>query len=116
VSVERRYSARHPLDLRVDIRYRKRRFYCARARNLSVDGMYLEVQSLTLPTGTLVELEFECQGRQWLVPAIVVHHAGNGVGVMFRDPQAALFKALIQPETAAPPPLAPPERPPLHRF
>jgi hypothetical protein len=78
--------------------------------------MYLEVQSVTLPTGTLVELEFECQGREWLVPAIVVHHAGNGVGVMFRDPQAGLFKALIQPETAARPPQAAPERAPLHRF
>lgn len=116
MSVERRYSVRHPLDLRVHIRYRKRRFYDARGRNLSVDGMYLEVQSVTLPTGTLVELEFECQGRGWLVPAIVVHHTGAGVGVMFRDPQPALFKDLIQPEGSPRPPQAVPERVPLHPF
>lgn len=116
MSVERRYSARHPLDLRVHIRYRKRRFYCARARNLSVDGMYLEVQAVTLPTGTLVELEFECQGSNRLLPAIVVHHAGNGVGVMFRDPQPALFKDLIQSGSTARPPRTGPERAPLHPF
>jgi len=103
MSVERRYSARYPVDVAVDIRYRKRRFYSARASNLSTDGMYLQVQSLTLPTGTLVELELECQGRDWLVPAVVVSHNAGGVGVMFRDPQPELFKALTHPAVMAPP-------------
>lgn len=103
MSVERRYSARFPIDLQVQIRYRKRRFYSAHACNLSTDGMYLQVQSLTLPTGTLVELELECEGRNWLVPAVVVHHNGAGVGVMYRDPQPELFRAHTHPRAQVPP-------------
>jgi len=79
----------------VNIRYRKRRFYCARAHNLSADGMYLDVRSVTLPTGTLVELELHTQGLEWLVPAVVVHHHGGGVGVMFREPQTHLFRHIL---------------------
>jgi hypothetical protein len=104
MSVERRYSARHPIDLNVHVRYRKRRFYCAHAHDLSTDGMYLKVRNVTLPSGTLVELEFELEGKAWLVPAIVVHHHDAGVGVMFRDPQPALFDHLIHRRSSTLPP------------
>ncbi|MEA3276201.1 MAG: PilZ domain-containing protein [Pseudomonadota bacterium] len=104
MSVEHRYSARHSIDLQVHIRYRKRRFYCAHARNLSTDGIYLEVQSVTLPTGTHVELEFDSQGEYFLIPAVVAHHNGSGVGVMFRDPQSGLFKYLTRLQAPAMPP------------
>ncbi len=117
MSAERRYSARHPIDQPVYIRYRKRRFSCALASNLSNQGMFLEVRNLTLPTGTPIELEFDCLGTQWLIPAIVVHHnesggpgsgrqasRGSGIGVMFRDAQPALYHALSQTESLRSPP------------
>jgi hypothetical protein len=104
MSVERRYSSRHPVDVRVQIRYRKRRFYCAHARNLSTDGMYLDIQAVTLPSGTLVELELDHQGRDWLVPAVVVHQDGRGIGVMFRDPQVDLFRDLTRSKACLMPP------------
>jgi hypothetical protein len=104
MSVERRYGARHAVDFRVQILYRKRRFYSARARNLSEDGMYLDVRSVTLPTGTLVELELDSDGKDRLVPAVVVHRGDGGVGVMFRHPQAELLRELKSfPEPALPP-------------
>jgi hypothetical protein len=96
MSVERRYRSRQPINIRVHIRYRNRRFYSGRALNLSTDGMYLEVQSVTLPTGTLVELELDSCGRDRLVPAVVVHAARGGIGVMFRDPQTELFRELMR--------------------
>jgi hypothetical protein len=96
MSPERRYSARRSVDLCVHIRYRGRRLHCAIARNLSVDGMYLDVRSITLPNGTLVELELEIEGKELLVPAIVVHHSGSGVGVMFRSSQPELFESLCR--------------------
>ncbi|MBK1701651.1 PilZ domain-containing protein [Thiococcus pfennigii] len=95
MSVERRYSKRYAIDLQVQIRYRRRRFSHAWARNLSEQGMYLDVRAVTLPTGTLVELELQCLGREWLIPAIVIHHQGGGIGVMFRDPQDELYRGLI---------------------
>ncbi len=91
---ERRACARHPADVPVQIRYRRRRFIGAQGRNLSIEGMYLEVRNLTLPCGTLVDLELESSGRSWLIPAIVVHRDGSGVGVMFCDPQPALADGL----------------------
>ena len=96
MSHERRYSARRSVDLCVHIRYRGRRLHCANARNLSVGGMYLDVRSVTLPNGTLVELELECEGKELLVPAIVVHRGKTGVGVMFRSSQPELFEALCR--------------------
>jgi hypothetical protein len=105
MTVERRYSARHSVSLPVYIRYRKRRFLTARARDLSVGGMFLAVQSLTLPTGTPIELEFRGLGRSWLLPAIVIHGDNSGIGVVFRDPQPELFRGLTQAVAATPLPV-----------
>ena len=93
---ERRYCARHRLALPVYIRYRKRRFLGAQARNISSGGMYLAVQSLTLPTGTPVELELNHLGKKELIPAVVIHAGTSGIGVMFREPQVALFQRILQ--------------------
>jgi hypothetical protein len=96
VSNERRYGARSRLDLPVYIRYGRRPFLGASARDLSVGGMHLSVQSLILPVGTPVELELSCLGREWLIPAVVVHGDNTGIGVMFREPQTELFRGLMQ--------------------
>lgn len=104
MAVERRYSARHRIHLPVYIRYRRRPFLSARARDLSVGGMFLDVQALTLPTGTMVELELSALGRSWLLPAIVIHGNQSGIGVMFREPQPALFRGLLSAADRAPPP------------
>lgn len=104
MTVERRYSTRYAVDLQVHIVYRRRRFFNARARNLSEQGMYLDVRAITLPTGTLIELELDCLGQAWRIPAVVVHHQARGVGVMFRDPQPELYRGLIDGSTARRPP------------
>ncbi|NBC49078.1 MAG: PilZ domain-containing protein [Gammaproteobacteria bacterium] len=104
---ERRYGARHPLDLPVYIRYHKRPFLGATACNLSIGGMFLSVQALTLPNGTPIELELRCAGKRWLLPAIVTYGDNSGIGVMFQEPQPALFHELIEHRNAElPPPLA----------
>lgn len=103
MSEERRYAARHRLQLPVYIRYGRRPFLGACARDLSVSGMFLSVQSLTLPTGTPIELELSCLGRDWLIPAVVVSGDNTGIGVMFREPQAELFRGLMQATDMLPP-------------
>jgi hypothetical protein len=96
MTAERRYCARHPLSLPVQVLYGRRRFCSARVRSLSVQGMSLTLRNLTLPLGTLVELELGGLGRDWLVEAVVVHSAGSEAGVMFREPQPALYQGLLQ--------------------
>ena len=91
--IEHRYRARQPIDIPVQILYRKRRFRGARGRNLSDQGMSLEIRDLTLPTGTMVVLEFHEAGRAWTIPAIVVHADASGIGVMFRDAQTDLLQS-----------------------
>lgn len=104
---ERRYGARHRLDLPVYIRYHKRPFLGATARDLSISGMFLSVQALTLPNGTPIELELRCAGKRWLLPAIVTYGDGSGIGVMFQEAQPALFHELVEQRSATlPPPLA----------
>jgi hypothetical protein len=100
---ERRYSARHRIELPVYIRYGRRPFQGACAIELSIAGMFLSVHALTLPVGTPVELEFSGLGRHWLLPAVVVHGDNSGVGVMFREPQPELFQGMIA-DTVMPPP------------
>jgi hypothetical protein len=102
---EQRYSARHPLDLPVYIRYRKRPFLTAKACNLSAAGMFLSVKALTLPTGTPIELELRAHGKRWLLPAIVTHGDNSGIGVMFQGQQDDLFQELVNGSETPMPPL-----------
>jgi hypothetical protein len=102
---EKRVGARQTIDLPVYIRYRKRRFLGAQARNITIGGMFLEVQSLTLPIGTPVELEFREFGRGWLIPGIVIRGDSHGIGVQFRDPQPDLLRELTQLRSDMPPPV-----------
>jgi hypothetical protein len=96
MTAERRYSARHPIDLKVEVLYGRRRFNGARARNLSNQGMFLTLPKVTLPAGTPVTLELSCLGREWLIAAVVIHRGIEGVGVMFREPQPALYQGALQ--------------------
>jgi len=82
------------MELRVYIRYRRRRFHAARARELSSVGMTLAVQSLTLPNGTPIELEFRGPNRSWLIAAAVTHSDNSGIGVIFCDPQPELLASI----------------------
>jgi hypothetical protein len=96
MTIEHRYCARRPIELKVYIRYRKRRFFCATGRDLSDQGMFLEVRNLTLPTGTMVELDLSALGRDWLIPAIVTHRAESGIGVIFRESRPELLGVIGQ--------------------
>lgn len=91
MSVERRYSKRHPMDGDVYIRYRKQRAFPARAVDCSMQGITLKTESLTLLTGALVELEIFRDGRLWEAMGIVCHTRADVIGVMFWQPQPELY-------------------------
>ena len=90
MSVNRRYSKRHPVNFVLYIIYRDKRIFPARAKNLCIDGMFIQTDSLTLPKGNLVDLEFSLSDNSWQIPAVVVHTSPEGLGVMFRKSQPAL--------------------------
>lgn len=81
----------------VQVLYGKRRFRSARVRNLSAQGMSLTLRNLTLPAGTLVELELDGPGPDRRpVAAVVVRSLGSEATVAFREPQIALARDLAQ--------------------
>ncbi len=93
---ERHHTARHPIDIKVQILYHGLRSFTARGRSLSNQGMYLDVRNVTLPVGTQVELEMECLGKPWRLGAVVVHRSPAGVGVKFHEAQPTLGGRLEQ--------------------
>jgi hypothetical protein len=95
MSVEKRYSKRYPMDGDVYIRYRKQRLFPAKAVNCSVQGIFLQTESLTMLTGALIELELFRDGRQWTFTGVVTHTQADGVGVMFWKPQPDLYESVI---------------------
>jgi hypothetical protein len=86
----------------VQVRYRQLRPFPGRASNLSLEGAYLNTQKLKIPTGTLVDLDFQAYGWQWSIAALVVQVSSGGMGVMFREPQPALYQVFSQPGTRTP--------------
>ena len=111
---EHRYSTPPDLDFAVRIVLHRRRVFGTLGRGLSEQAMNLEVRNLTLPTGTPVALELECQGKEWRVDALVAHRDGNRLGVLFREPQPELYRALTQGDArVSPGTAAVSERPPV---
>ena len=102
MSVERRYSKRYPMQGDVYIRYRKQRAFPARAVNCSLYGISLQTENLSLLSGSLVELEFFYQGRQWLIMGIVTHSNAEGLGVMFWQTQPEFYEAVVSRATGLP--------------
>jgi hypothetical protein len=99
MSVEKRYSKRYPVDCDVYIRYRKQRAFPAQAEDCSLYGMYLKTENLTLLTGAMVELDIFLEGRNWEITGLVTHTQKNGLGVMFWEPQAEFYAAVIEAST-----------------
>ena len=116
MTIETRHQRRVRLNFDVNIIYRGRLFQ-ASAGNLSSEGMFLRTDALTLPTGTLIEMEFKLGVIKWLIAGLVVRQSPSGIGIMYRNPQMALFELAsniatvhpLQPEPGAPlqPPVTP---------
>jgi hypothetical protein len=90
MSIEKRYQERVDLEFDAQLVYRRRGFP-VRIKNLSTEGIFLETGVLTIPTGTLVDMEFDLAEHSWQISGLVVHRAPEGIGVMFRMDQPELF-------------------------
>jgi hypothetical protein len=60
--------------------------------NLSVEGIRLRTGTFSIPTGTLVDMEFSLGDHNWQISGLVVHQVREGVGIMFRVSQPELFE------------------------
>lgn len=100
MTVDTRHQARVDLDIDVLIAYRKR---CIRARsvNVSDSGMFLQVNSTTIPPGTYIGLEFVIDNTSWQIDGLVVRQDANGIGCLFRMAQPELISSALGMHRAA---------------
>ncbi len=66
-----------------------------RTRNISLGGVFLETKKRP-EVGSVVDLRFVWGEETFVGKARVVHHADDGVGVAFIDPEADFLKALAE--------------------
>ncbi|PLY15685.1 MAG: hypothetical protein C0631_06055 [Sedimenticola sp.] len=95
--IEHRYSLRRPIEAEVVLNFRALGLVRGKVRDLGVGGMFVDLGCVQLPLNALVEvsllLDCRATGEAIRAEAMVVHQAGGGVGLMFRDldPQCHMF-------------------------
>lgn len=88
MDMERRYQQRKALDLDVVLYDGQGQVGAFKARNLSIGGIYIETGPVDLCVGDLLDvfcLVDRHRAKRHNLRGIVVHHANDGIGVMFRD-------------------------------
>ncbi len=86
--MERRLLERNRVSTTVYLRVPGRRVRRCRARDLSATGVFLELESMELPTGTVVNLVFAVSldntVRLHHRKAVVAHVSDDGAGLMMQ--------------------------------
>jgi c-di-GMP-binding flagellar brake protein YcgR len=98
VFMENRWVQRQPTDCEVILETPEAGQIRARARNISLGGMFLVTDTETPPIESLVDLDFTLLNADLAVhhhlPGQVVHTSGEGVGVMFCDFNPATLSSM----------------------
>ena len=97
--MEKRWSRRVPVQWGTRVVTLDGRLITGQARNVSLEGMFMEVDRNGLEHNDLVRLRFGLpigpgEVRTYEVPAGVVHKAPDGVGLFFAEFDQDLFRRL----------------------
>ena len=92
-----RASCRQIVSFSVQLKTRERQAIECSARNLSVEGMLLEMGPVILSIGDQVDLTISLKEGVFSVPAVVLHSNSDCTGIMFCHPQPALYRIIAQP-------------------
>ena len=86
--MEQRWSLRTSVTFEVKVSYKCHPVVLGRARNIGLEGLFIDTGIMVLPVGSWIEVEFALACRAgWLqvrMPAIVVHRNGQGCGIAFQ--------------------------------
>ncbi len=91
--MEHRYQKRTPLSLDVTVLVGDGFKVCGRSRDISIEGMFVELVGQSIPTNTVVDIECAYLG---CLPGLVVHTEGRGIGVMFRSTDGDEIERIAQ--------------------
>jgi hypothetical protein len=96
--MEKRYDRRRSIRVRVSVHDRLGRRGTFETRNATAEGLFIETGRLGLATGDVIWIEDAGTGpRRWPTPlsAVVVHRAGDGIGVLLSQPMPEVFDGLV---------------------
>lgn len=87
--MEHRWINRYPAIVDVQLYQHDRPVARCKARDVGIEGMFVDTGPLLYRANTLLEVEFEVElnrrfhrSRSYRLPVIVVHHANEGIGLM----------------------------------
>jgi hypothetical protein len=96
--VEHRWSPRKPINMEVNLFYPPLGSVTGKTRNISLEGMYVEMNGTDIPQQARLEVAFITrhgeQERVHRLPAYVVHSHEHGVGLMLQHVGYHEFDAL----------------------
>lgn len=99
--MEHRWNERKDTDFQVLLYRQGHAAITGRLRNLGLEGMYIETGPRDLAEGMVLHVAFSLEGqtgKQHLrLPALVVHHSEQGVGMMlFRPMTTQLLERILR--------------------
>ena len=98
MAVEHRWSTRKPLSIEVNLYYPPLGMINGKTRDISLEGMFVELQGVHIPPQSRLEVAFTAatNGKQTehRLPAYVVHQRDGGIGLMLQHVGYREFDAL----------------------
>ncbi|HFD80831.1 MAG TPA: PilZ domain-containing protein [Gammaproteobacteria bacterium] len=95
---EQRWSARKEISIDVGLHYPPIGLIRGVTRNISLEGMFVELRGARIPEQTRLEISFTSPGHgkgvEHRLPAYVVHSSERGVGLMLQHTGYQEFDAL----------------------
>ena len=96
--MEKRWAARRPVKISVDLRYKDMEVVNCQTRDISLNGAFIEVHQLQPTVDAPIDLIFRLgdPGRytKYKVPGKVARATGEGIGVMFEELDISSFRSL----------------------
>jgi hypothetical protein len=100
MDLEHRWSTRKNIRLDVSLHYPPVGVIRGRTRNISLEGMFVDLDGAAVPSQARVEIRFRAHPHgtdfEYRLPAYVVHSGNRGIGVMLQHSGYREFDALSQ--------------------
>jgi hypothetical protein len=98
MGVEHRWSSRKEINMDVSLYYPPVGMINGKTRNVSLEGMFVDLSGVNIPPQARLEICFSAESRgrttEHRLPAYVVHGGDSGVGLMLQHVGYREFDAL----------------------
>jgi hypothetical protein len=98
MAIEHRWSSRKNINIDISLYYPPVGVMNGKTRNISLEGMFVDLEGTTIPPQARLEICFTSENRgiqtEYRLPAYVVHGSDQGIGLMLQHVGYREFDAL----------------------